>query len=186
MMRAAMIRIYIWTVAAALALPACALAQTSTSGKQKPVSTQAKPAPSLANPSGARPPAKDTQPPAIEHRVVIQVTQNDPGLMNMALNNAQNLTTHYRGKGESLKIEFVAYGPGLHMLRSDTSPVKDRLSTFALQNPTTVFSACGNTLNNQSKQESKELTLVSEARIVQTGIARVMELQEQGWAYVRP
>jgi intracellular sulfur oxidation DsrE/DsrF family protein len=182
-------RIWIWTVVvAALASPACALAQTSTSVKQKPVFTQAKPAPSSPSPSRARPPAKaaPSQAPAIEHRVVIQVTQNDPGLMNMALNNAQNLTTHYRGKGESLKIEFVAYGPGLHMLRSDTSPVKDRLSTFALQNPTTVFSACGNTLNNQSKQESKELTLVSEARIVQTGIARVMELQEQGWAYVRP
>ena len=132
--------------------------------------------------------AKDTrsQAPATEHRVVIQVTQNDPGLMHMALNNAQNLTTHYDGKGERVKIEFVAYGPGLHMLRSDTSPVKDRLSTFALQNPKTVFSACGNTLNNQSKQESKEITLVSEARIVETGIARVMELQEQGWAYVRP
>ena len=67
------------------------------------------------------------------------------------------------------------------MLRSDTSPVKDRLSTFALQNPKAVFSACGNTLNNQSKQESKEITLVSEARIVR---CRVMELQEQGWAYV--
>jgi intracellular sulfur oxidation DsrE/DsrF family protein len=49
-----------------------------------------------------------------------------------------------------------------------------------------VFSGCGNTLNNQSKQEGKEISLVSEARIVQTGIARVMELQEQGWSYVRP
>ena len=72
------------------------------------------------------------------------------------------------------------------MFRSDTSPVKDRISTFALQHPKAVFSACGNTLNNQSKQESKEITLISEARVVQTGIARVLELQEQGWGYVRP
>jgi intracellular sulfur oxidation DsrE/DsrF family protein len=121
-----------------------------------------------------------------EHRVVIQVTQNEPTLMNIALNNAQNLINHYQSKGEHVEIEFVAYGPGLHMLRGDTSPVKDRLSTFALQHPKVVFSGCGNTLNNQSKQEGKEISLVSEARIVQTGIARVMELQEQGWSYVRP
>ena len=67
-----------------------------------------------------------------------------------------------------------------------TSPVRDRLSSFALQHPKAVFSACGNTLDNQRKQENKDITLVSEARMVQTGIARVMELQEAGWAYVRP
>jgi uncharacterized protein len=153
-----------------LALQASELAQT-----RSPRSTQDRTATQSPPPSTAK-----------EHRVIIQVTQNDPGLMNMALNNAQNLTRHYEEKGESVAIEFVAYGPGLHMLRSDTSPVKDRLSTFALQHSKAVFSGCGNTLDNQRKQENKEISLVSEARMVQTGIARVMELQEAGWAYVRP
>src|ERR1700747_1898533 len=85
------------------------------------------------------------------HRVVIQVTQNDPAIMNMALNNAENLTKYYRDKGEQIEIELVAYGPGLHMLRSDTSPVRSRLAVLAMENMT--FSACGNTLNAQAKQE---------------------------------
>ena len=121
------------------------------------------------------------QPP---HHAVIQVTQNDPAVMNMALNNAENLTKYYRDKGEQIEIELVAYGPGLHMLRSDTSPVKGRLAVLAMDNMT--FSACGNTLNAQAKQEGKELTLVPEARIVPTGIGRIIELQEQHWTYVRP
>ena len=120
------------------------------------------------------------------HRVVIQVTQNDPALMNIALNNAENLNNYYQQKGEHLQVEFVAYGPGLHMLRSDTSPVRDRIKSFAEKNKKVTFSGCGNTLNAQSKQESKELTLLPEAHIVPTGIARITELQEQGWAYVRP
>ena len=120
------------------------------------------------------------------HRVVIQVTQNDPALMNIALNNAENLNNYYQQKGEHLQVEFVAYGPGLHMLRSDTSPVRDRIKSFAEKNKQVTFSGCGNTLNAQSKQESKELTLLPEAHIVPTGIARITELQEQGWAYVRP
>jgi uncharacterized protein len=121
-----------------------------------------------------------------EHRLVIQVTENDPALMNMALNNAQNLSKHYAEQEQRLRIEFVAYGPGLHMLRDDSSPVKDRILRLAKQKPDISFSACGNTMSAQGKQEKKEITLIPEARVVPTGIARIVELQEEGWSYVRP
>ncbi len=34
------------------------------------------------------------------HRVAIQVDQNDPAVMNLALNNATNVIEYYRAKGE--------------------------------------------------------------------------------------
>lgn len=120
------------------------------------------------------------------HRVVIQVSQNDPALMTVALNNAENLGSYYREKGETVEIEIVAYGPGLHMVRSDTSPVQARLKAMSGTLKQVTFSGCGNTMNAQGKQENKEVTLVSEARIVPSGIARIADLQEQGWAYIRP
>src|SRR4051812_23458069 len=61
------------------------------------------------------------------HRIAIQVDQNDPQVMNLVLNNATNVIEYYRGKNEPVDVDIVAYGPGLHMLRSDTSPVLDRL-----------------------------------------------------------
>src|SRR3954465_6097637 len=67
--------------------------------------------------------AADTKP----HRVAIQVDQNDPQLMNLALNNATNIIEYYRGKNEDVEVDIVTYGPGLHMLRDDTSLVKDRI-----------------------------------------------------------
>jgi len=54
---------------------------------------------------------------AKSHRVVIQVDQNDPDVMNLAHNNAKNLLEYYRDKHEDVAVELVAYGPGLHMLR---------------------------------------------------------------------
>lgn len=120
------------------------------------------------------------------HRVVIQVSQNDPAVMTMALNNAENLVKHYEAKGEKVEIEFVAYGAGLHMVRSDTSPVKDRLAAIAKSMRNITFSGCGNTLSNQTKAEKTEISLVSQARLVPTGIGRIVELSEQGWTYVRP
>ena len=82
-----------------------------------------------------------------EHRVSIQVDQNDPEVMSLTLNNAANIMEQYKSKGETVQVEIVAYGPGLHMLRSDTSPVKDRIKqvTDASFPSSIKFSACNNT-----------------------------------------
>ena len=124
--------------------------------------------------------------PAAQHKVAIQVNQNDKSVMDLALNNVRNIVEYYKEKGESVAIEVVAYGPGLHMLRSDTSPVKERIAPMALENPNIAFIACGNTQANQSKAEGKPVTLLSEAKVVPSGVVRLIELQKQGWAYIRP
>ena len=115
-----------------------------------------------------------------------QVNTNEPAMMNLALNNASNVVQYYKDLGEKVSIEVVTFGPGLHMLREDTSPVKARIETLALSSPEISFKACGNTRENMSKAESKEIRLISEAKIVTSGVVRVMELQEQGWTYVKP
>src|SRR4051794_8433252 len=122
------------------------------------------------------------------HRLVIQVDQNDPALMNLALNNATNVIEYYRAKGEDVDLDVVTYGPGLHMLRADTSPVQDRIKTlkeFAF--PSKIqFSACNNTKENMEKKEGHPINVMSEAVIVPSGVVRLMELQEAGWSYLRP
>src|SRR5882757_3968560 len=62
-----------------------------------------------------------------QHRVAMHVDQNDLDVMNLALNNAKNVIEYYQERGEDIVIEIVAYSGGLHMLRSDTSQVKDRI-----------------------------------------------------------
>ena len=120
------------------------------------------------------------------HRLILQVNSNEPAMMNLALNNASNVVQYYKDLGEKVSVEVVTFGPGLHMLREDTSPVKARIETLALSSPEISFKACGNTRENMSKAESKEIRLISEAKIVTSGVVRVMELQEQGWTYVKP
>ena len=95
------------------------------------------------------------------HRVAIQVNQNDPQVMNLALNNATNVIEYYRGKNEEVEVDIVTYGPGLHMLRSDTSPVQDRLKRLKeLAFPGKVqFSACNNTRQGMEKAEGKEISV---------------------------
>ena len=122
------------------------------------------------------------------HRLVIQVDQNDPAVMNLALNNATNVIDYYRAKGEEVNVDVVTYGPGLHMLRADTSPVQERiknLKDYAF--PSKIqFSACNNTKEGMEKKEGHPINVLSEAVIVPSGVVRLMELQEKGWSYVRP
>ena len=122
------------------------------------------------------------------HRLAIHVDQNDPQVMNLALNNATNVIEYYRGKKEDVDVELVTYGPGLHMLRADTSPVQDRIKRLKeLAFPGKIeFSACDNTKRGMEKAEGKAISIMSDATLVPSGVVRLMELQEQGWSYIRP
>ncbi|RQH13770.1 hypothetical protein EHH60_11340 [Bradyrhizobium sp. RP6] len=120
------------------------------------------------------------------HRLILQVNSNEPAMMNLTLNNATNVAQYYRDLGEPVSIEVVTFGPGLHMLRDDTSPVKPRIEVLAMSHPEISFKACGNTQENMRKVENKDISLIPQATVVKSGVVRVMELQEQGWSYVKP
>ena len=122
------------------------------------------------------------------HRIAVHVDQNDPQVMNMALNNVTNVIEYYRGRNEEVDVEVVAYGPGLHMLRADTSPVQDRIKRLKdMVFPGKIqFSACNKTKQGMEKAEGHAISIVPDAIIVPSGVVRLMELQEQGWSYVRP
>jgi hypothetical protein len=156
-------------LAALVATPPLSSAQESSAQK---TSAQKK----VSKPSAAK----------VTHKLAIQVAENNPQLMNLALNNAKNVVDYYKGKGEDVAIEIVTFGPGLHMLRDDTSPVKQRVAAMALETPNIAFIACANTQANMSKQENKSVTLISEAKVMPSGVVRLMELQGKGYSYIRP
>jgi hypothetical protein len=122
------------------------------------------------------------------HHIAIQIDQNDPQIMNMVLNNATNVIEYYRTKNEDVDLDIVAYGPGLHMLRADTSPVQDRIKRLKdMVFPGKIqFSACNNTKQGMEKAEGHAISVLPEATVVPSGVVHLMELQEQGWSYVRP
>ena len=120
------------------------------------------------------------------HHIAFHVDQNDPQVMNMTLNNVQNVRKYYDSIGEKVTIEVVAYGPGLNMLVEAKSPVKQRIAAMSLEISDLQFSACGNTHSKMKKKSGKDVKLISEAVMVQSGVVQLVTLQEQGYAYVRP
>ncbi|WNJ99961.1 DsrE family protein [Thalassospiraceae bacterium LMO-JJ14] len=121
-----------------------------------------------------------------DHHLIIHVDENDPSKMNLAMNNAANVTSYYAGKGQKVKIEIVAYGPGLMMLRPDKSPVADRIKHFAGSFDNITFDACGNTMQKMSKKEGTPVKVYDFAQVVPSGVIQIMTRQDEGWHYLRP
>lgn len=116
-----------------------------------------------------------------KHRVVIQVSDDNPKVHKLALNNAENLQQALGA--ENVEVEIVAYGPGLSIM-TDKNPDSMRVTQLSMMGIT--FSACNNTMKKVTKATGKEPKLIDGVRVVPAGVLRVIELQQQGWSYVRP
>ena len=117
----------------------------------------------------------------IKNKLVIQVSTDDARTQTIALNNAVNLQKLYGM--DNVVIEIVAYGPGLGLLTKKSKQAA-RVESLALQE--IQFSACGNTMKKVAQKSGKMPQLLEGVDEVTAGVARIMELQQQGYAYIRP
>ena len=112
------------------------------------------------------------------NKVVIQVSDADPGKWNLALNNAANIQEDLGAA--NVAIEIVAYGPGLGMLKLE-STANSRVSDAMKKGIKVV--ACENTMRNQKLTKDDMLPALSYAP---AGVVEIMKRQREGWAYIRP
>jgi intracellular sulfur oxidation DsrE/DsrF family protein len=133
----------------------------------------------LAAASPAR--SQDTQ-----HHMVIHVDSPATNVMDEALRNAANVIDTIRKQGGTVAIEIIANGQGTSMFIDALSPVKPEVRQFHTAYPDVVLSACGISLAHTEAAMKMRLTVMPEARVVPSGAVRIMELQEQHWAYLKP
>ena len=127
-------------------------------------------------------PVRDGEP----RNIVMHVNFADQERLNLVLNNVENSLDYYRDKGNEVAVRVVCHGPGLHLLRTDTSPVKERLVKMADTLPELSLYACTNTLNRMTKAEGQRPELIEQAIPVPAGLPEIIELQRLGWIYVKP
>ena len=120
------------------------------------------------------------------HRLALQISDSDPQKMTTVLNVAANVTRLYQESGEEVEIRIVAFNAGLHMLREDTSPVLERLTSFGQSMPNVTFAACGNTIAGMTKKEGVAPPISEHAEVVPAGVVELITLDESGWTVIRP
>ena len=112
--------------------------------------------------------------------LVIQISDNNPGTWNQALNVAENVREAL-GK-DKVKVEIVAFGQGLNMLKFD-SVVGNRLKTAADNG--VAIRACGVTMKKM-KLTNADLYPEAGIKVVPAGVIEIMRKQQAGWFHIRP
>lgn len=116
----------------------------------------------------------------IQHKLVIQISTNDLRAQETALGNIVNLQKHYGM--DNIDIELVAFGPGYRLLTPQHS-LAPRIASLALQEIT--FTACLNTLNSVKEKTGFRPELIEGITTTKAGVARIIELQEEGYTYIK-
>ena len=123
--------------------------------------------------------AVDTAPRAApKHKVIFQISDNDPSKWNLTLNNVRNIQQDV-GR-DNVDVEVVAYGPGLNMLKLESAvstSVGDALGQGV------KIMACENTMTNTKVTKADMLPNIG---YVKAGVVELMVKQRQGWSYIRP
>ena len=129
---------------------------------------------SVAGLSGA---AETSQGP---HRVVMHLNSGDEKVQRGALNNIRNL---YQEVGrEYLRVELVVHGAGLTLLTKKDSTLAPELAQLKTAYEA-EFTACSNTMKAQGLTRAD---LIDQVGRTVPAMVRLMELQEEGWAYIKP
>ncbi|KRQ99880.1 DsrE family protein [Bradyrhizobium valentinum] len=136
-----------------------------------------------SEPAASKP---QTKPATVRmHRLVLPINTDDPTTMRALISTSLNLPKYYQERNEAFTIEVVAYNAGVHMLRADTSPVKDMLRVLRTVNANIRFVVCEATRLGMERQEGRPITLIDDVELVPSGPGRIIELQEAGWSYIR-
>jgi intracellular sulfur oxidation DsrE/DsrF family protein len=117
-----------------------------------------------------------------DHRLVYQFNTADEDTQQAILFSVGAMLRKW---GDNIGIVVVAIGPGIHILakhplRAVPKEIRERVSS--LNEYGVKFHACGNTMKSLKWEEKDMLAF---AKIVEVGASDLMELQEEGYSYIK-
>lgn len=122
---------------------------------------------------------------AAEMRIVFHVSRPDTATADELLSEVELLLNHYQQERQALRVEVVAHGSGLGLLRARLSRHKQRIAALSERFRNLTFVACQNSIDRLRVEDGIEVVLLPQARRTESGVAHVVRRQQQGWAYIQ-
>ena len=116
--------------------------------------------------------------PKTIHKVVFQVSDDEPQKWYLTLSNVKNVQQDLGIK--NVQIEVVVYGPGLDMVLLETE-IAEKIDE-AIGSGVKIV-ACENTMIGRKLTHADMYPAID---YVKAGVVELMKRQREGWAYIRP
>jgi len=119
-----------------------------------------------------------------QQNVILHLTTDDPHKLAYALDEVETLLDSYRKRGLPIRLEVVANGDGLALLRSKVSPYPNRTEELIKDYDNLTIMACANALH-QLKEQGVDTQLLPHVTTTKSALERVVERLQEGWLYVK-
>jgi uncharacterized protein len=119
--------------------------------------------------------------PFAEHRIVLQLSDNDAKKQGLVISVANNLLKLY--DPDKVAIEVVTFAAGIDLLRPDNT---NRKLVESLVAQGVKFDVCLNTVDTIERETGKRPEIIPAAIPVQVGVGQILSLTENGYTLVRP
>jgi uncharacterized protein len=134
-----------------------------------------------AAPAVGAEPAPLPDKPFAEHRILLQLSDNDPKKQSLVISVAYNLLKLY--DPDKVAIEVVTFGPGIDLLFPDNAN-RQRIESLVAQG--VKFDICLNTVDTIERDTGKRPQYIPAATPVQVGVGQILSLTENGYTLVKP
>jgi uncharacterized protein len=119
--------------------------------------------------------------PFAEHKIVLQLSDNDARKQGLVISVANNLMKFY--DPDKVAVEIVAFGPGIDLLKPD-NPNRKLVESLVAQGARVDI--CLNTVDTIERDTGRRPGFIAVATPVQVGVAQILLLTENGYTLVRP
>lgn len=117
-------------------------------------------------------------------RVVLHLFSDEPSRMEAALQMAERFASARDAQGRPFRVEFLANGPGLHLLRQGGSPYADRIEALRRRHANLRLVACREAIARM-QERGIEVTLLPGVEIAVSAEKELSARLTQGWRYVQ-
>jgi intracellular sulfur oxidation DsrE/DsrF family protein len=118
-------------------------------------------------------------------KVLVHLTSADVDAGMNTLDNLQQLLDSYARKQQKVLVEVVANGDGIKLLDSKNIGISKRIRELSAQHDNLTFAACKNTINQMRINKGLVVNLIPQVKLIDSGVVKVIERQNEGWTYIR-
>jgi len=115
--------------------------------------------------------------------IILHLETNDGDRIDDALSKIEDYVARQQGRFVDTRIEIVANGYGLDLLRADFTPFESRVRALAHDDALTLM-ACQRALH-RLKEQGVDIDLIPEAAFATAALDQIIQRLREGWVYVK-
>ena len=105
--------------------------------------------------------------------------------MERVLDQAESLVTMTEQLDKPVRVELIAYGQGLSLIKSNRLTYAERILHLHRRHDNLMFIACQDSLDKQQKKTIDTIRVLPGVVIVPSGPEEVSLRRSQGWTIVK-